>query len=155
MLTLAATNTVAIWLFAGQMVFNLIVGLAMWWGKAKLDKIDQLERDVQHRADQAISNRFGQMHAELQGSINQIGEQIKTIFRRLEAGEKQFAQLGERDQNNELKLEKQVRDLTSYIHQQLATKQDLHEMYQRIEKIELDRAHERGRREQAHKDTSR
>ena len=147
--TLAATDTTAIYLFVGQMVFNLIFGSALWWGKNKLSKIDQLEQDVQKRADEAITNRFGQMQAKIEGQISQLSERITTIFNRLQRGEQEFRQLGERDQDQEIKLATQIKELSAYIHEHCATKQDIADMEKRIKQIELDRAHERGRRDQA------
>jgi len=149
MLTLAATNAVAIWLFVGQMIFNLIIGIGGWWAMQKIRKIDQLEDEVQRRTDQAINNRFGQMHSDLMGEVKSLNEQVRTIFKRLDAGEAQFTKLSERDQSNELKLLNQVNELSKYIHDKLATKDEIKELHQRIQRIEQERAFERGKRERA------
>lgn len=122
-------------LSVGQWILNLVLSGAWWWVSRKSNRIDQLESELKKKAEEYLNQKLETVIVKLTSAIDVLHTHVTNINQRLETGESDFARLGHRDQQTELKLVAMVGELKDYIHHNCADKSDMQRLTQQFQQL--------------------
>lgn len=115
---LAETNALN-GLEVAHFTIEFLIALFMFWLTGKTKKIDDLEQRVTKASDDKINLRFTAMEGVLANHVLQLTNAMDGLRDRLNDGDREFKDLGEDDQQLELKLKDQTSQLKDYFRDKL------------------------------------
>jgi hypothetical protein len=122
-------------------VVGILVTILLSREKQREEQIKLLKQNLEQRAEQLIEAKLAGVATHLEGVINLFNDRISNIRERLETGDKDFADLDQRDRELEMRFNLRFDQLKDYLHANFATKADADALHKRIDKIRYAGAH--------------
>ncbi len=125
--TLALSDGWIIGMAVAQTVVNVVMVVFMAWLKRQNDDVRQLKGDLRQHAEQVIDARF-----------ERVEQNVVTILRRLEEGDRLFRESHDKDHKLELQTAQAVSDLRAWCMANAATKDELKALSDHVQKLTID-----------------
>jgi hypothetical protein len=99
----------------------------------KAAKIDKLQEQLEAKASEIIAAKMEVLESRLQISIRSLDQTVDSVQERLRDGDHHFKGVDERNQKLELKTQEMVSSLRA----DMATKQDVQQIRDQLQKLQL------------------
>lgn len=140
-------DTTTPWLAIAQWVFNGIAVMMWWWVKRRVERTDHLEATVQEQAKKLIDDRFAAISREMTNQVDStsrdlttriegISKDLSAAVNRLDAGEREFRELGQRDNNVRLEIRVAFDQVKDIIRNQCASREDMQLLQSKVDRLQ-------------------
>lgn len=134
--TLALSDGVEIWMFIGQMIFNIIAALFLLRVKQREEKVDQLEAEIKQHTAQMVEQKIQQSNAQLKSDIRELTSTTKGIILRLDRGSNKLEDAVERDHQLDLKIAGAFGQVKDIIHKVCASKETVQQQDEKLGRMD-------------------
>ena len=119
---------------------SALLTIALFYIGLKTSKIDKLEDQLKKNSDDRINTQMQLIRAELQIPLTELTCLMAAMKERMGDGDDHFEQVDEKNHRLEVKTQQMVLELKTYVVQNMATKEDVSKLNDRLTQAEHQRA---------------